>query len=87
MSKCNQDCNQGRTCDCKGIPLDYGKEERMIFLNRPKSNPYIKLLILFTALYFLGHIGYALAEIVTIHNPAEGTIKSCIINNGYITCI
>lgn len=51
------------------------------------ENTFIKILLAFTALYFLFHMVSAMADIVTIHNPAEGTLKSCIINNGYITCI
>jgi len=48
-------------------------------------NLFIKLLLLFTALYFLGHIGYALADVVNINTPGGGQV-SCIVNGQYVTC-
>ena len=48
-------------------------------------NLFIKLLLLFTALYFLGHIGYALADTVIVNTPSGGQVV-CIVNGQYVTC-
>lgn len=50
-----------------------------------KQDLFIKLVLIFTAVYFLGHIGYAMADTVIITTPS-GDIKPCIITGGYITC-
>jgi hypothetical protein len=44
MSNCNGNCNQGRDCDC----------------NPDGSDKYNKFVLVFAALYFLGHIVYFL---------------------------
>jgi hypothetical protein len=49
------------------------------------NNIFIKLLLLFTALYFLLHIAAALANPVVINQP-DGGQKVCIVNGQYITC-
>lgn len=49
------------------------------------SNLFIKLLLLFAAVYFLGHITYALAD--TVFYP-DGTIHNCFRTSlGTYVCI
>jgi hypothetical protein len=48
-------------------------------------NIFIKLLLLFTALYFLGHIAVALANPIIINLP-DGGQRVCIVNGQYVTC-
>jgi len=71
MNKCNGNCSQGRDCDC--------------ITNNPdedKMDKYIRVLLIFTALYFLLHIGMALAD-----NPPPAPIIRCIpAGNGTVTC-
>lgn len=70
MSKCNGDCNQGRNCNCITNQRD---EARM--------NKFIKYLLAFTALYFLGHIAVALAD-----NSPPPIIRCIPAGNGTVTC-
>jgi hypothetical protein len=49
------------------------------------ENNFIKWLLLFAALYFLGHIAYALAD--TVQYP-DGTVHNCFRTSvGTIVCI
>lgn len=50
-----------------------------------KSNLYIKILLIFTALYFLGHIAAAVAQTTIVTLP-DGGQRVCIIQNGYVVC-
>ena len=65
MKGCTGNCNQGKwPCNCKGIDLDYGKRDRMIFINNEKSysrwEKYTKWVLVVMVLYFGAHIYYAL---------------------------
>jgi len=65
MNECNGSCDQGRrVCTCKGLEMDFGKNNRQYFLDQEKENTWMerfsKWMLLFAALYFLGHIAYAL---------------------------
>ena len=65
MRACN--CNQGRRpCTCKGIELDYGKEERHLFLLRSKQEirweRLTKAALVFMVIYFGYHIIQALTN-------------------------
>jgi len=87
MNYCTGDCNQGRTqCNCKGIQMDAGKQDRYLFLeeerNYHKMNKYLRWVLFFGALYFLGHIGYALAQT----NPNPPIIRCIPAGNGTVTC-
>lgn len=67
MRYCTGNCKQGRTlCTCRGIQMDAGKGERQLFLHyeqeHVRMNKFVKIILLLGALYFLGHIGYALAQ-------------------------
>ena len=87
MSRCTQDCNQGRNCTCRGIEMDYGKADRYIFLNSErehhKMNTFIKFLLFIAAIYFLGHIAYALADTGSGYPPV---IRCVPTGTGSITC-
>jgi hypothetical protein len=50
-----------------------------------KSDRYIKILLIFTALYFLLHIAAAVAQTTIVTLP-DGGQKVCIIQNGYVVC-
>lgn len=92
MRGCTGDCNQGRLpCNCKGIPLDYGKGDRLIFLERErhyhKWDRYLKWLLTIMILYFGFHIYNALAQSTPIIiNQPDGGQKVCIVDGRYITC-
>ena len=90
MTRCNQNCNQGRNYNCKGIEMDYGKPDRNIFLdnerNYHKWDRYIKWLLLFALLYFGAHIYHAMAETPVIINTPDGGQRVCIVQGGYVTC-
>lgn len=77
MSQCNQDCNQGRDCDCK-------EENQMN--KHDRSDKWVKWLLLFSALYFLGHMVHALAAQPVIINQPDGNQVVCIVDGSYITC-
>lgn len=49
------------------------------------NEKFIKWLLLFAALYFLGHIGYALADTVLINQP-DGRQTICVIVGTVIQC-
>jgi hypothetical protein len=49
-------------------------------------NKYLKWLLLFTALYFLGHIACALADQVIVQALGAPT-TTCIVNKGWVTCL
>ena len=51
-----------------------------------KKDLYIKLLLLFTALYFLLHMVVALAAEPVIINTPTGGQTVCIVQGGYIVC-
>ena len=73
---CNGNCNQGRNCNC----VAPSKHE--------KSDRYIKWLLIFAALYFLGHIFAAAVQAQTpIPSPTQPIIQCW--NNGFgtIQCI
>ena len=47
---------------------------------------YLKWVLLFGALYFLGHMAFALAlEPVIINTPTGGQVV-CIVDGRYVTC-
>jgi hypothetical protein len=50
-----------------------------------KSSLYIKILLIFVALYFLGHIAVAVAQTTIVTLP-DGGQRVCIIQNGYVVC-
>lgn len=76
MKLCN--CNQGRfPCNCE-------KENQMS--KHDRSDKWVKWLLLFTALYFLGHMVSALAAQPIIINQPDGGQKVCIVSGGYVTC-
>jgi hypothetical protein len=50
-----------------------------------KSDRYIKMLLIFAALYFLGHIAAAMAQTTIITLP-DGGQRVCIMQNGYLVC-
>lgn len=70
--ECN--CNQGRTppCNCAS--------------QHDKSDRYFKWLLLFAAVYFLGHMVAAIAAEPVIINTPDGGQRVCIISGGYVTC-
>ena len=71
MKLCN--CNQGRTpCDCQRT---YERGDKVF-----------KWVLLFAALYFLGHIVHALAAEPVIINTPDGGQRVCIVSGGYVTC-
>jgi len=90
MKYCTKECKaRGWLCTCNGIPFDAGQADRHIFLHyereHVKMNRYIKILLLVGALYFLGHIGYALAQ--TAPQPYPQPIIRCIPGGGgTVTC-
>ena len=49
------------------------------------NDKFIKFLLVFTALYFLVHIGYALADTVLINQP-DGKQTICVVVNNIIQC-
>jgi hypothetical protein len=74
MTQCNQNCNQGRDCDCtEGNYTD-------------KQDKWLKWLLLFGALYFLGHMVHAIAAQPVIINLPDGGQRVCIVSGGYVTC-
>lgn len=48
-------------------------------------NLFIKLLLVFAAIYFLGHIGYALADTILINQPNGGQ-TICVIVGNIVQC-
>ena len=74
----------------KGIEMDYGKADRYIFLQREKEhhkmNTFIKVLLFLGAMYFLGHIGYALSAETIIINQPNGGQTICIVQGAFVTC-
>jgi hypothetical protein len=76
MTQCNKNCNQGRDCDCKGDNMT--KHDR--------SDKWVKWLLIFSALYFLGHMVSAVAAQPIIINQPDGGQKVCIVSGGYVTC-
>ena len=72
--------------DDRGIQMDAGKGERQLFLQyereHVKMNLYVKIILLLGALYFLGHIGYALAQ----NSPPPPTIRCIPAGGGTVTC-
>jgi hypothetical protein len=73
----------------KGIEMDYGKRERYIFLKNEreysKMEKFSRWVLFFMALYFLGHIAFALAQ--PVPSPTQPIIQCW--NNGFgtIQCI
>ena len=91
MNGCTGDCNQGRLpCNCKSIRLDYGKRDRLIFLERErhyhKWDRYLKWLLIIAVMYFGFHIYNALAETPVIINTPDGGQRVCIVQGGFVTC-
>ena len=69
---------------------DYGHKDRQRFLHNDreysKMDKYLKWVLLFGALYFLGHMAFALAlEPVIINTPTGGQVV-CIVDGRYVTC-
>jgi hypothetical protein len=66
--------------------MDAGKGERQLFLHYEREyvrmNLFVKIILLVGALYFLGHIGYALAQ----SNPPPPTIRCIPAGGGTMTC-
>jgi hypothetical protein len=54
--------------------------------NHQKSDKYVKWLLIFAALYFLGHVIAAVAAEPVIINQPDGGQRVCIISGGYVTC-
>ena len=91
MSGCGGDCNQGRLpCNCKGLTTDYGKGDRMRFLEESlqeaRWDRYVKWLLIIMLLYFGFHIYNALAAQPIIINTPTGGQTVCIVDGQYITC-
>jgi len=51
-----------------------------------QSDKWIKWLLIFTAVYFLGHIAHAVAAQPVIINNPDGSQRVCIVDGRYITC-
>lgn len=74
MTQCNQNCNQGRNCDCtEGNGTD-------------RSDKWLKWLLILGAVYFLGHGVYAFGAQPVIINLPDGGQRVCIVSGGYVTC-
>ena len=91
MRGCRGDCNQGRLpCNCRGLTDDYGKGDRMRFLEESlieaRWDKYVKWLLIFMIIYFGGHIYNALAAQPVIINQPGGGQTVCIVDGAYITC-
>jgi hypothetical protein len=91
MTGCTGDCNQGRLpCNCKGLTTDYGKGDRMRFLEQSlqeaRWDKYVKWLLIFMIIYFGGHIYNALAAQPVIISTPTGGQTVCIVDGQYITC-
>jgi hypothetical protein len=54
--------------------------------NHQKSDKFIKWVLIFAALYFLGHMIVAVAAEPVIINQPDGGQRVCIISGGYVTC-
>jgi len=71
MNGCNENCNQGRNCTCTC---------------HQRSDRWFRWFLLFAALYFLGHMVYALAD-TTVFTP-DGKVVTCRpLPNGTLVCI
>lgn len=74
----------------KGIEMDYGKPDRLIFLEsmrqESKWDRYVKWLLIIMIIYFGGHIYYAFAVEPVIINQPDGRQTVCIMDGRYITC-
>ena len=92
MNGCTGNCNQGRLpCNCKGLTTDYGKGDRMKFLEdsltEAKWDRYVKWLLIVMILYFGAHVYNALAQTTpVIINQPDGRQTVCIVDGRYITC-
>jgi hypothetical protein len=51
-----------------------------------RSDKWVKWLLIFSALYFLGHMVHALAAQPVIINQPDGNQVVCIVDGSYITC-
>lgn len=72
MSGCNQNCNQGRNCNCQGeLNMEY------------KSDMWVKIVLVLAALYFLGHIVSAVAQSA----PPPPVVQCWTNGMGTIQCI
>jgi hypothetical protein len=49
-------------------------------------NKYLKWLLIFTALYFLGHAIAAMADETVIINQPDGGQRVCVIQGSYVIC-
>lgn len=49
------------------------------------SDKLFKLFLALVAIYFLGHIGYALADTILINQP-DGRQTICVVVNNIIQC-
>jgi hypothetical protein len=74
MSQCNQNCNQGRDCDCRPSLHD-------------KSDKYVKWLLLFAALYFLGHFFASVAQAQPSPTVPAPVVQCWSNGMGTIQCI
>ena len=88
---CGGDCNQGRLpCNCRGLTTDYGKGDRMQFLNdsldETRWDRYVKWVIIIAIVYFGAHIYNAMALEPVITNQPDGKQTVCIVDGRYITC-
>jgi hypothetical protein len=91
MNECTGYCNQGRLpCNCKGLTTDYGKGERMKFLQdsliEARWDKYVKWLLIAMIIYFGGHIYHALAAQTVVINTPTGGQTVCIVDGKYISC-
>jgi len=50
-----------------------------------KSDKFIKWVLIFALVYFLGHIVAAVAQTTIITLP-DGSQRVCIMQNGYLVC-
>lgn len=66
MIECAGQCKQGRLpCNCKGLTTDYGRRDRMKFLEESlqeaRWDKYVKWILIVMIVYFGAHIYVALS--------------------------
>ena len=51
-----------------------------------RSDKYLKWLLIFAAVYFLGHAIAAMADETVIINQPDGGQRVCVIQGSYVVC-
>jgi hypothetical protein len=62
------------------------QNEEKYMSKHDRSDKWVKWLLVFTAVYFLGHMVHALAAEPVIINTPDGGQRVCIVSGGYVTC-